>query len=131
MTLEARPGSLLRLLDRLLAAGLLGSYVPVAEPSPGSGGRPWAHRLLDTELAAVRANQRLGVGYLPIRAALSAALRDLAFRTAEEALAELISTGLVLVAPPPPAWAVAVLARGAGLELAWLSPLPPVPVLGR
>jgi hypothetical protein len=127
MTTTTRRGPLLQLLDRMLEARLLGPYVPAPEPSPGSGGRPWARRLRDVALGSVRANQCLGISYMPVRAVLNPSPRSLAFRTAEETLAELVSSGLILVAPPPPAWALAVLGGGPEVELAWLTLLPPVP----
>jgi hypothetical protein len=120
-------GSLLELLDRLLWLGLLGSYVPRAEPAPGSGGRPWARRLLGVDVEMVRANQQLGVRYLPMRAISNPDPREIAFDTAEDVLVALFSSGMVLAAPPRPAWALAVVARAPRPEIGWLAPRPLAP----
>lgn len=127
LVLEDVHGSLLDLLNRLFWLGLLGSYMPRAAPAPGSGGRPWRPRLLRLTLSDIRANQELGVRYFPIRALTSPSLQGRAFGTAQEVLITLFSSGMVLAAPPPPAWALAVLGRGPRPEIAWLPPVPPVP----
>lgn len=126
LVLEDVHESLLDLLNRLFWLGLLGSYMPRATPAPGSGGRPWRRRLLRLTVSDIRANQELGVRYFPIRALTSPSLESRAFRTAQEALIALFSSGMVVAAPPPPAWALAVLGRGPRPEIAWLPPVPPV-----
>lgn len=120
-------GSLSQLLDRLFWLGLLPSYVPRREPRAGSEDRICGRRLLDFDLAAVRANQRMGVRYAPLSAIAGPDPFGRPFATGEQVVLDLFRSGIVLAAPPPPAWAVAALARGPEPEIAWLA-RPPLPV---
>lgn len=122
--ISAADGSLTQLLDRIFWLGLLPSCMPRQEPAAGSGGRAWRRRLLGLDLPAVSANLREGVRYAPLRALSSSDPFHHSFETGEQVVMELFRSGIVLAVPPPPAWAMAALARGPAPEMAWLARRP-------